>query len=178
MDIRGGLTVGALLAAIPTVTAFSIPGVRYALLALVAPAWVGLIVAWAVWVARQRPGRAAILLPAVMVVVSAAVVLDLPLRTRFAISRPAFEGMIRRQHDMPSQQGLFIVDAQRITGPGETEFTVRNGDIDGIAWGFSYSLGGQPGESIDGPLPVREQRYRHLDGNWYLWAFYDRDGTY
>jgi len=177
MGFRGGLVLAALIAAIPTLVAFSVPGVRLVLLGLVAPAWAVIIVVWAVWVLRDRPGRAALLLPAVVLVLSAAVVVDLPLRARFAASRPAFEEMISHQRYMPSQQGLFTVDVQRFTGPGEVEFTVRDGDIDGIAWGFSYSLDGPPGEPIDGPLPLRAQRYRHLDGNWYLWAIYNPDGT-
>jgi len=178
MGVAAWLAVAAILAAIPTVTAFSVPGVRYSLLALVAPAWVGITVAWAVWIARERPGRAGALLPAIVLILGVAVILELPLRVRFAISRPAFEEMIGHQRYMPSQQGLFVVDVQRFTGPGEVEFTVRNGDIDQVAWGFSYSLDGPPGKPIDGPLPVREQRYRHLDGNWYLWAIYSPDSTY
>lgn len=172
------LAVAAIIAAVPTATAFSVPGVRLMLLALVAPAWVAIIVGWAVWTLRERPGRAAALLPAVVFILVAALILDLPFRVRFALSRPAFEEMIGQQRYMPSHQGLFVVDVQRFTGVGEVEFTVRNGDIDRIAWGFSYSLDGPPGKPIDGPLPLSEQRYRHLDGNWYLWAIYSPDNTY
>lgn len=172
------LSVVAFIAVITTVTAFSVPGVSYKLLALAAPAWVALVVGWAVWVARGRPGRAALVHPAIVIVLVTAVVLDLPLRARFESSRPAFEAMIGRHVDMPSQQGLFIVDVLRITGPGEIEFVVRNSDIDGVAWGFSLSFDGPPGELIDGPLPIREQRYRLLDGNWYVWAIHDPNGSH
>lgn len=172
-----GLAVAFFIAAILTVTAVSVPGVRYSLLAFSAPVWVVIAVVWATWVIRDRPGRAAMLVPVLVVVLAGALILDLPLRARFAASKPAFEAMIVRQYDMPSRQGLFTVDFQRFTGPGETEFMVRDGDRDGVAWGFAYSLDGQPGEPINGPLPIREVRYRHLDGNWYVWAFYDPDGT-
>lgn len=172
------LAVVAFIGAITTMTAFSVPGVRYEILAFAAPAWAALVVGWAVWVARERPGSAALVYPAIVIVLVTAVVLDLPLRARFEMSRPAFEAMITRQVHMPSYQGLFLVDVQRSTGPGETEFIVRNGDLDGAAWGFSYSLDGPPGELIDGPLPIREQRYRHLDGNWYVWAIYDPNGSH
>lgn len=91
MGIPVGIAVAAFIVAIPTVTAFSVPGVRYVLLALVAPAWFALVVGWAVWVARERPGRIALVHPAIVIVLATAVVLDLPLRARFEVSRPAFD---------------------------------------------------------------------------------------
>lgn len=101
----------------------------------------------------------------ITVVGIAMVYLDVPLRARFAVSRPALDRFARSLTDAspmpkPGRVGLYRLDPVE-TFPGGVRMLVHGaGFIDSA--GFAFSPDHEP------PV-IGEDEYFHLTGPWYVW---------
>jgi hypothetical protein len=109
-----------------------------------------------------------VVMAVVVTLTAAGVILDVPLRARFAASRPALEALAAELSapDASSTRpdravGLF--DAERIERiDGGFRFLVRDsGFLDPV--GFAYSMDGQP------PV-IGEDSYAPFEGLWWIWV--------
>lgn len=168
------LFVGTPLLVAMTFWAFSIPGTYFFVSATLGLVWVLLALFWigrfGYVLVRRRPSTAQIAawlaLPAIVLAAAIAVSLDVPMRARFELSRPAMDRAARdvlagrRDPQAIDRIGLWEVErAER--GRGTFRFLVKeSGLFDPV--GFAYSPHGRPPN-------FGEDAYRHVSGPWYVW---------
>lgn len=163
--------------------AYSYPGVSFLSL-VVAVGVLGLaVLAWLVWVAmfgirRRRWSWWFVPAPLIGVLVVALVVTDVPLRSRWAMSRGAFEaivatmppaGMVEQDWarvPVPTRIGAYHITAAVMVPEGVLFWEATGSALDDA--GFAYLP--------DGPKPTLRSgsfeapSFTHLGGAWYSWT--------
>ncbi|GII81855.1 hypothetical protein Sru01_68370 [Sphaerisporangium rufum] len=169
---RAVLGTGATgLVSLLTLVEASTPGLSYWALAL-APCWPTVVIAL-VWPAREPgPGgrrwrwRPWLLIPVAMVSGTVSlVVLDAPLRARFALSEPSLSRHARsvREDDQGGRRWWGLYRVSRVEKiPGGARFMVTSLTTDWRSYGFAY----HPGRAPD----PAEGVYEHFSGPWYVWS--------
>ncbi|MGW4411607.1 hypothetical protein ACWEJ6_46820 [Nonomuraea sp. NPDC004702] len=176
---RAVAIVPAVVVALATVWATSVPGWDLMWLALIANVWVFIGLIWLLTLGRMLFRRGPLarlrrewpvwsLPPLIGLLVCGLLYVGAPLEARFALSRPALDGRARAiSHGAPLPAdgewiGLFPVGrAERISGG--VRFAIDGTGFFG-ATGFAWSPEAEP------PEPDGEGLYEHWHGPWYLWS--------
>ncbi|GGT40732.1 hypothetical protein ACFFV7_40095 [Nonomuraea spiralis] len=176
---RAVAIVPAVVAALATVWATSVPGWYLMWLALITNAWVFIGLIWLLTLGRMLFRREPLarlrrewpvwsLPPLIVLLVCGLLYVGAPLEARFALSRPALDGRARAiSHGAPLPAddewiGLFPVGrAERI--PGGVRFAIDGTGFLGTT-GFAWS------PEVEPPEPEGEELYEHWHGPWYLWS--------
>jgi hypothetical protein len=175
--------VVVLVASAVLLWAYSYPGVSLLLLAVAVGVWGLAVLAWLVWVAMFGIGRRRwswwfVPAPLVGVLVVTLVVVDVPLRARWAMSRAAFEAVVATlpPAGQAGQEWVSVAVPARIGGYRITSAVVAPDAV--IFWEATGSGLDDAGFAYlpDGPKPTLENgsfeapSFKHLDGVWYSWT--------
>jgi hypothetical protein len=167
--------------------ALSHPGVDFLPLLLVVPALIGCAGLWGAWsvsyLRRREWSWWFLVAPLGSALVLGLAAGDVPLKTRWALSRPAFEEVVAAlpatppapadadadswpTAPVPSRIGLYGVLEARLV-PGGVLFTDSTGSLGDDA-GFAFLPAG-PGPDL-GSGGLERPRFRGLGGPWYAWT--------
>ena len=114
---------------------------------------------------RWRTWRRWLLTPVIVACTILLLHLNAPFRLAFYLSRPAMDRLAQQVLDAPDEAprgawvGLYNADAIE-TVPGGMRFIVSGAGVF-TRVGFAYRPSGPP--------PVTPDRYRHIEGPWYVW---------
>lgn len=166
------LLIVVIMAAI-TLWAASTPWWDWLVLFIAAPVWLAVGVIWiaaglAGLIRRRnvRSWQAWLLAPTIVLLTFAAMIFDVAVLARFALSRPAFD-QLTQQPSPDGRAGLYDISEFKQTGFGFQVQVSCSGLLS--CSGFAYSPNGRPGRETR-ELQPNKTAYWHLDGPWYMWA--------